>query len=302
MYRRVIPQESERMVAQPGDEDWPPVDRYFRVWGYADSEDLQEWGNYQIVLSMDGDDPADTEAYNLTCYNYEQVYVGYLNVFHMAPGTGNIDVQLVTSRDGTNFTRVCRREVFIPSGSDGYFDYMVSTGFQPEPLIVDDTVYLYYEAVNFPHDVRQRPPHSGTSVGLVTFKRDRFVSMQTGPPGPHRLVTKPFVLPYPKLSLNAATWGTGSIRVEALTRDWEPIDGFTEGDCDPVQGDALAHPVRWKDNSDLQKLVGREIRLKFYMADARIHAMALDEDEREPKPVSDPCGFEVSEDYAPKGI
>jgi len=278
IYRRVIPEESERMMAQPGDENWEPVDRYYRVWSYAESDDLKEWRNYRIVVSMDADDPSDTDVYNLTCHNYEQVYIGYLDVYRMGPES--IDVQLITSRNGVDFTRVCRRETFIPSGVEGYFDYMVMPGYQAKPLIVNDTVYLYYEGANFGHDVPKFPPHGCTSVGLVTFKRDRFISLQTGIPGPCRLVTKPLMVLHPKLFLNAATWGSGNIRVEALTRDWKPIAGFTASECNIVRGNALAHPVRWKQNVDLARLTGKEIRLKFYMEDARIHAMSMDDNER----------------------
>ena len=287
MYRRVIPEESERMMARPGDEKWEPVERYFRVWSYADSDDLKDWGNYRIILSMDADDPADTEAYNFSCYNYEQVYLGYLCVYHMAAGADTLDVQLTTSRNGTDFTRVCRRETWIPSGELGSFDYMVMPGFQAEPIIVDDTVYLYYEGVNYPHDVDQ-PPYGGCSVGLATFDRDRFISMETGPPGPCRLVTKPFVLPHANLFLNAATWADGSIRAEVLTREWQPIAGFGERESNTIRGDDLSHPVYWKDNPDLGSLVGKEVRLRFYMADARIHAMSLDESDRQRERVRTP--------------
>jgi hypothetical protein len=224
------------------------------------------------------DDPLNTDVYNLACYNYEEVYVGYLNVYHTLPGNENIDVQLITSRNGTDFTRVCRREVFIPSGDLGYFDYMLMTGYQPEPIIVDDTVHIYYEGVNYPHNVDVNPPHGGSAVGLATFKRDRFVSIETADNlFPCRLVTKPFVVAHENLYLNAATWGDGVVRAEVLTRDWKPIAGFGADECRTIRGNALANPVRWKDNASLARLAGREIRLKFHMADARIHAMVLDD-------------------------
>jgi len=53
------------------------------------------------------------------------------------------------------------------------------------------------------------------------------------------------------------------------------IPGFAEPQARTIQGDALDYPVRWNDNADMSKLVGKEIRLKFYMTRARIHAMAL---------------------------
>ena len=94
-------------------------------------------------------------------------------------------------------------------------------------------------------------------------------------PGPCRVVTRPFTVGHPRLFLNAATWENGSIRAEALTRDWQPVPGFSEAQARDVRGDALDHPVRWQDHADLGRLLGKEIRLKFYMTRARLHAMTL---------------------------
>jgi len=67
-------------------------------------------------------------------------------------------------------------------------------------------------------------------------------------------------LGHARLYLNAATWMKGSIRAEVLTRDWQPIRGFTEQEARGIQGDALDHPVKWSNNADLTKLLGQEIR------------------------------------------
>ena len=296
VYRRIIPEEGERMVGIEADRDLKPVDRYYRVYGYAESDDLQEWKSFQPMLSMDADDPHDTELYYFTAYNYEQVYIGYMSVFHLNHPQQAIDVQLATSRDGLNWTRVCRGEAFIPAGSLGYFDLMAHGGSQPEPIIVDDTVYFYYTACSHGHNARVDINKGHRSVpALATFKRDRFASLESGDPGPCRLVTKPFTVRHAKLFLNAATWENGSIRVEALTRDWRPIPGFTESQAFSLQGDALNHPVRWKDDPDLGKLLGTEIRLKFHMTRSRIHAMTLSDEARELSTVeSDYC---VSDEY-----
>jgi hypothetical protein len=114
------------------------------------------------------------------------------------------------------------------------------------------------------------------------LKRDRFASLETGIPeaGPSRIITKPFVVRHPRLYLNAATWIKGSIRVEVLTRDWQPISGFTASECREIQGDALDHPVRWSNKPDLGALAGQEIRLKFHMTRARLHAMTLSDAQR----------------------
>jgi len=295
LWRRVIPEESERMIGNAGDRDWKPVDRYFRVWARAESSDLKELKNCRMILSTDANDPPDTEAYNLSCYKYENVYVGYLNVYHMRPGSWHLDVQLVTSRNGLDFTRVCRREPFIPSGTQGYYnngwiDYDVRLGCQAEPLIVDDTVYVYYHGFNRNHGKGNKQGcdrFEGGCAGLVTFKRDRFVSLETGLPGPCKLVTKPFVVKYPKLFLNAATWQDGTIHAELLTRDWNVIPGFSEAQSTAIKGNALSHPVRWEGNADLGGLVGREVRLRFCMKNAGIHAMTFSTEDLELRKVAD---------------
>jgi len=139
-------------------------------------------------------------------------------------------------------------------------------------------------------------------VALATLKRDRFASLETGTPDaePCRVLTKPLIVSQPQLYLNAATWGKGTIRVEVLTRDWQPVRGFTVADSREVQGDALDNPVRWTDNADLGKLLGKEVRLKFHMTSARLHAMAMSEQVRPLGTVEKEYHFEPAGDSAPR--
>jgi hypothetical protein len=304
LYRRVIPEFSERLIADESDRERKAVDRYYRSYAYAESDDLREWRNHRFILSMDADDPADTELYQFACHKIGPIYVGYMSVFYLRHPQP-INIHLATSRDGINFTRVCRGEPFIASGPLGYYDYMAMACSQPEPIIVDDTVYIYYAAANFPHsaDVARSDPETlKIGAALATFKRDRFASLETSDrdPGPCRVVTRPFTVRHSKLFLNAATWLKGSVRVEALTRDWQPIPGFTEPQARTIQGDALDHPVRWKDNADVSKLLGKEIRLKFYMTRARIHAMTLCDENRKLGAVDGEYQYDKPGDSTPK--
>jgi hypothetical protein len=290
LYRRIIPEFSERMIANEADQNRQAVDRYYRSYAYAESDDLREWKNHQFILSMDADDPPDTELYQFGCHKIGATYVGYMSVYHTHVPQP-LDIQLATSRDGIHFTRVCRAQPFIPHGPLGYYDYMAMACSQPEPIIVDDTVYIYYAAANFPHDadIAHTDPESiRVGAALATFKRDRFASLETsdGNSGLCRVVTRPFTVRHNKLFLNAATWRKGAIRVEVLTRDWQPIPGFTGPQARIIQGDALNHPVRWSQHADLRQLVGKEIRLKFEMTRARLHAMTLANQDRKLTPVA----------------
>lgn len=304
LYRRIIPEFSERMIANESDCNRPGADRYYRSYAYAESDDLQEWKNHQFILSMDPDDPPDTELYQFACHKFGEIYVGYMSLFYLRRPQP-IDVHLATSRDGVHFTRVCRGQPFVPSGKMGYYDVMAMACSQPKPVIVDDTMYLYYAALNFPHDAdteRTDPAVLKCGAALATFKRDRFASLETSAldSGPCRIITKPFTVSHSKLFLNAATWAKGTIRVEALTPDWQSITGFAEPDAREIRGDALDHPVRWKDNVDLSRLVGQKIRLKLYMTRARIHAMTFSNVDRQRHEVEGEFRYDEQGDSAPK--
>jgi hypothetical protein len=304
LYRRVVPEFSEHLIADESDRNRPREDRYYRSYAYAESDDLHKWKNHQFILAMDPDDPPDTELYQFACHKYGDIYVGYVSVFYLRRPQP-IDVHLATSRDGIHFTRVCRGQPFNPHGQLGYYDYMAMGCSQPKPLVVNDTAYYYYAALNYPHDANQAQYGPGELTGgaaLATFKRDRFVSLETSKldRGPCRVITKPFTVHHSKLYLNAATWEKGSIRVEALTRDWQPIPGYTEPQAREIQGDALDHPVRWKNAADLSKLLGKEIRLKCHMTRARIHAMTWSNDDRPLRPVETEYRHDERGDASPQ--
>lgn len=302
IYRRIVPEFSERMIANDSDVNRPGVDRYNRSYAYAESDDLKEWTNHRFILAMDADDPADTELYQFGCHKFGRTYVGYVSIFYLRHPQP-IDIHLATSRDGINFTRVCRGTPFIPAGLLGYYDFMAMACSQPKPVMVNDTIYIYYAGLNFPHDVDMAESDAYTGgVALATLKRDRFASLETGIPDSagHRVITKPFVPRHPRLYLNAATWAKGSIRVEVLTKDWQPIPGFTEREAREIQGDALDHPCKWTNHADLSPILGQEIRLKFYMTRARIHAMTLSHNERPLGEVEGEYRADRQGDSAPK--
>ena len=69
-----------------------------------------------------------------------------------------------------------------------------------------------------------------------------------------------------------------------------------------IQGDALDQPVRWQENTDISKLLGKGIRLKFYMTRARIHSMTLSSQERKLNAVEGEYREDKNGDSSPKVI
>ena len=62
------------------------------------------------------------------------------------------------------------------------------------------------------------------------------------------------------------------VMAEILDGDGEVIDGFSKEDCilQGVNGSVCLH---WK-RKDETRLVGEEIRMKFYLRDARIYSLS----------------------------
>ncbi len=100
--------------------------------------------------------------------------------------------------------------------------------------------------------------------------------------------------------LNAAHLAEGNDPGRGVDARLAAIAGFAEPQARSIQGDALDHPVRWNDNADLSKLIGKEIRLKFYMTRARVHAMTLSKDDRKLGPVDSEYQFDRQGDSTPQ--
>ena len=87
------------------------------------------------------------------------------------------------------------------------------------------------------------------------------------------MVTKPLTFEGTQLLLNSATSAAGGIRVEIQTADGNPIPGFTLEECPVIVGDSIERAVTWDNGSDLSRLAGQAIRLRFVMMDADLYAL-----------------------------
>jgi hypothetical protein len=73
--------------------------------------------------------------------------------------------------------------------------------------------------------------------------------------------------------LNYATSAAGSVRVEIQDAAGKPIDGFTLAECPEIIGDEIERVVRWKSGSDVSKLVGQPVRLRFALTDGDLYSL-----------------------------
>jgi len=105
-----------------------------------------------------------------------------------------------------------------------------------------------------------------------TVRIDGFVSVQA-PLAGGQFVTKPITFEGKELLLNFSTSAAGSIRVEVQGADGKPIKGFALADCADIFGDTIQRVVTWKGGSDVGKLAGKPVRLRFELKDADLYSI-----------------------------
>ena len=86
-------------------------------------------------------------------------------------------------------------------------------------------------------------------------------------------MTKLFLFSGKKLKINFSTSAAGSVRCEIQDANGQAIPGYSLADCDEIIGDQIEFAVSWKDGSDVSKLAGKPIHLRFVMQDADLYSI-----------------------------
>jgi hypothetical protein len=104
-----------------------------------------------------------------------------------------------------------------------------------------------------------------------TIRLDGFVSAQASLDG-GEIVTKPIVVAGTSLVVNYATSAAGSLRVELQDAAGNALDGHSLDDCPEHYGDSVAQTIHWQSGSDVSRLEGRPIRVRFVLGDADLYS------------------------------
>lgn len=276
--------------------------RYVRI---ATSSDFINWSDPIEAFRCDErDGDPDHQAHQLSVTRVGTQYVGLLSIFqvdrlHEIPHAqvlmeeGGIDTQLVCSRDGIHWTRVCDRETFFPMGAPGRWDskWLVTAS---QIVFHDNRMLFYYAATDVDRGAQPAyqqhpdpPPKGRLRIGVATLPRGRFQMLRPrrlNQPGV--LETRPLYLGEGDLTVNADA-SCGELRVELCGFDGKVIEGFSRSDCEPLRADALRHRMRWR-GGGLSEAVAqrhvaqRAIRLRFYLHQASLYAMAVPLDREAP--------------------
>ena len=99
------------------------------------------------------------------------------------------------------------------------------------------------------------------------------LSQCRGPLSGGEFVTKPLTFNGNQLIINFSTSAAGSIQVEVQDVSGNAIPGFGLNDCPEVFGDDLERVVTWESGTDVSRLSGQPIRLRFLLKDADLFSM-----------------------------
>ncbi len=106
----------------------------------------------------------------------------------------------------------------------------------------------------------------------MLLRTDGFASVNA-PWAGGEMLTKPFFFTGKELEINYRTSAPGFVRVEIQDAIGNPIAGYTLGDCQEIIGDEISRIVAWRGGSDVSRLSGQPIRLRFALKDADLYSI-----------------------------
>jgi len=269
----------------------------YRIHRRLTSRDLEHWNNSVRVLEPNATDfkkynlPAGytkppVDYYGATVFRYpdaEGLYIMLANAFwHWYDGSSiynknllgpqSMDVRLAISYDGVNFRGIGSWKPFLRNGPEGSFSSREIWAI-PWPIQVNNELWFYYSGSNRDHAGRRDPSadQNKNGIGRAILRLDGFVSADAEY-SRGELLTQPLKFQGEILKLNVDTSAGGSVFVEMLDNQGNPIQGFTKNDCIPVVGNSVSMPVRWKGGNNLRELNNKPVQLRFYMKDSKLYA------------------------------
>lgn len=226
-----------------------------------------------------------TEIYGTGTYAAESCLIAFPWMFTVTaniPKLGNhegpLEVQLAVSRDLVHWERPFRAPLIEPGQVGTWDSGMFSTA--SAAFDYQDEVWLYYYGAGFTHGApipargpdRDQLARYPSGIGLVKWKKDRFVSADAGPAG-GTLTTVPLEFAGQHLEVNARVLPEGELTVELLDAGRRPIPGWPVSHS--PRGDHLRHVVSFGGRTDLSPFAGKPLILRFTLRQAELFAFAF---------------------------
>jgi hypothetical protein len=143
-------------------------------------------------------------------------------------GSGPIETQLMTSRDGVNWNRY-PRPVWLNVGLIN--DWDIHQTYMAQGMVRrGDEIWMYtYNTEEYHSTFRQKPERRG--IFRTVHRADRFVAARAPYDRSAMLYSRPLVFSGNRLVLNVDTAATGDLQVGLLDGAGRPIPGYGLDDC-----------------------------------------------------------------------
>ncbi|MGI8965043.1 MAG: hypothetical protein ACR2H1_03025 [Limisphaerales bacterium] len=263
-------------VTEDGYAPAPKVGKTFRrLIGMSTSKDFINWEKPWRIHVPDVKDDGLLEFYGMGGMHLRGgLHIGLVRVLRDdllcdpgGPKDGIGYTALATSRDGVTWQRY--REPFLDRNlAPGSWDHAMT--WMSKAIPVGDEMFFYYGGYARGHKIEAKTERQ---IGLARMKKDRYVAL-TPTNGQGMLLTKPFIVPGDKLTINANS-ARGEVRVRLLDENGKPLKTLGKSEAQPVSGDVLAGEVRWE--KSLASLRAKPVRLEFKMRNAAFYGFEFSE-------------------------
>ncbi len=250
---------------------------------------------YPVAFAADPKfDPIATDVYNTRAQKYpwaEDAYVAFpLFFFHYdrdgpmqrqvlghpdeERGSGLVETQLATSRDGLNWTRYPRPTYLGVGDEDGY--PMRRSYIGSGMVRRGSRIWQYSYTRSSYHDPHAKKAPAPDTIHRLVQRVDGFVSVDAPYTG-GSFTTKLLRFTGNRLLLNIDTDATGNAQVGFVDEHGAAIPGFSVDDCVYINGDAVDYEVEWlvggKGSKDVSALAGRSVQLVVRARGSSLYAL-----------------------------
>ena len=111
----------------------------------------------------------------------------------------------------------------------------------------------------------------GGKMSRYTLRLDGFVSASAPMQG-GELLTRVLKFEGSKLKVNFATSAAGTLKVEIQDAKGRPIPGYSLPEADETFGNEIDRTVSWNGSTDVSRISGQAVRLRFTLQDADLYA------------------------------
>ena len=212
-----------------------------------------------------------SEPYIMTPFVYGNHYLGLVSMLDYIDGndfaTGGGALELAFSNDGDHWQRPSPGTPAIERrASDELFPCYAAV--QP-PLVIDSRHWHFYSEANGAHPAK---PVAKSRIRAASWRLDGFASLATSGTQPGNLTTARVTCPAGTLRLNASIDSGGTILIEVLDKNGQPIPGYAEHQARPVVGDGTSLVVQWQDRIDFDRIKDQPIQLRMKLHHARLYS------------------------------